>query len=223
MKESMIERLYCPDCHKKLECEIIKIDCGEIREGTLVCNSCFKKYHIRNYIPRFVKADNYASSFGFEWNRHARTQIDKFNGTNISQDRFYRETNWNPEDLENQKILEAGCGAGRFTQIITETGAEVYSFDLSNSVDACLRNNGLAENHHIFQANIYEPPFQKEYFDKIFCFGVLQHTPDVRKAFLSLIPYLKEGGGGDSGRCVQKIFGKLFDAILLFKMFNQKD
>ena len=52
----------------------------------------------------------------------------------------------------------------------------------------------MAENLHIFQASIYELPFQEEYFDKIFCFGVLQHTPDVRKTFLSLVPYLKEGG-----------------------------
>jgi SAM-dependent methyltransferase len=96
--------------------------------------------------------------------------------------------------MKGQKILEAGCGAGRFTQIAMETGAEVYSFDLSNSVDACLCNNGLAKNLHIFQASIYELPFQKAYFDKIFCFGVLQHTPNVRKSFLSLVPYLKEGG-----------------------------
>jgi 2-polyprenyl-3-methyl-5-hydroxy-6-metoxy-1,4-benzoquinol methylase len=194
MKESIIGSLYCPQCRKELECEITKIKSGEIKEGYLLCNRCFKKYPIRNYIPRFVEKDNYASSFGLEWNKHAQTQIDKFNGTHISSDRFYRETNWNPEYLKNQKILEAGCGAGRFTQIAIETGAEVYSFDLSNSVDACLSNNCLAKNLYIAQASIYEIPFKKEYFDKIFCFGVLQHTPDVRKAFLSLVPYLKEGG-----------------------------
>ena len=194
MKESIIGSLYCPECREILECEVSRIERGEIKEGALICNNCFKRYPIRNYIPRFVEEDNYASSFGFEWNKHVRTQIDKFNGTNISRDRFYRETNWNPKDLKNQKILEAGCGAGRFTEIAIETGADVYSFDLSNSVEACLSNNGLAENLHIFQASIYELPFQKEYFDKIFCFGVLQHTPDVRRAFLSLVPYLKSGG-----------------------------
>lgn len=194
MKDNIIKNLYCPQCHKKLDCNTIKIERGEIKEGTLICNSCFKKYPIKNYIPRFVEDGTYASSFGLEWNKHARTQIDKFNSTNISKNRFYHETNWNPNDLRDRKILEAGCGAGRFTQIALETGAELWSFDLSNSVDACLSNNGLAENLHIFQANIYELPFQKEYFDKIFCFGVLQHTPDVKKAFLSLVPYLKEGG-----------------------------
>lgn len=39
MKANIIESLYCPYCHKKLECEIAKIDCGEIKEGTLTCQN----------------------------------------------------------------------------------------------------------------------------------------------------------------------------------------
>ena len=117
MKGSIIESLRCPHCHKKLGCEITKIDCEEIKEGTLTCNNCFNKYLIRTYIPRFVEEKNYASSFGLEWNKHSRTQLDKFNGTNNYRDRFYQETNWNKVDLKNQKMLEAGCGAGKFTQI----------------------------------------------------------------------------------------------------------
>jgi trans-aconitate methyltransferase len=37
-------------------------------------------------------------------------------------------------------------------------------------------------------------PFLHESFDKIFCLGVLQHTPDVKKSFMTLIPFLKPGG-----------------------------
>ncbi len=193
MKESIIDNLYCPACQGKLECKITKAQSNEIEEGMLTCKNCSGNYPVRNFIPRFVKEDNYAASFGLEWNKHSKTQIDKFNGTSISKDRFYSQTNWD-RSLKNQKILEVGCGAGRFTQIAIETGAEVYSFDLSTAVDACIANNGLAKNLHIFQASIYELPFQNGYFDKIFCFGVLQHTPDVKKAFLSLAPYLKPGG-----------------------------
>ncbi|SNQ62992.1 methyltransferase domain-containing protein [Candidatus Methanoperedens nitratireducens] len=193
MKESIINDLYCPACQGKLECRVTEAKNNEIEAGVLTCKNCPGNYPVRDYIPRFVKEDNYAASFGLEWNKHSRTQIDKFNGTNISRDRFYSQTKWD-KDLKNQKILEVGCGAGRFTQIAIETGAEVYSFDLSTAVDACLANNGTAKNLHIFQASIYELPFQKGYFDKIFCFGVLQHTPDVKKAFSSLVPYLKPGG-----------------------------
>ena len=43
------------------------------------------------------------------------------------------------------------------------------------------------------QADIYRLPFRDGTFDRVYCLGVLQHTPDVRKAFLALPPMLKGG------------------------------
>jgi SAM-dependent methyltransferase len=37
-------------------------------------------------------------------------------------------------------------------------------------------------------------PFRPEHFDRVFCYGVLQHTPDVRLAFQAMVPFLKPGG-----------------------------
>jgi SAM-dependent methyltransferase len=37
-------------------------------------------------------------------------------------------------------------------------------------------------------------PFAKGQFDKVFCFGVIQHTPDVQKTVQSLISMAKPGG-----------------------------
>ena len=37
-------------------------------------------------------------------------------------------------------------------------------------------------------------PFPEEYFDKVICLGVLQHTPDPEKAFISLAKVVKPGG-----------------------------
>jgi SAM-dependent methyltransferase len=97
-------------------------------------------------------------------------------------------------ELKGQSVLEAGCGAGRFTEIMVNAGMEVFSLDYSNAVDACLANHGLLPNLHVIQADIYQLPFRREGFDKVFCFGVLQHTPDVRKAFFSLVEFVKPGG-----------------------------
>ncbi len=152
------------------------------------------RFPIINHIPRFVDSKNYAESFGYQWNIFRKTQIDKFNGSNLSEKRFYKSTGWQKEELKNQTILEAGCGAGRFTQIALEAGANVYSFDYSNSVDANMENNGPHDNLHLYQADIYHLPFPYNYFDKIFCFGVLQYTPNPRQSFFSLLPYLKDGG-----------------------------
>jgi len=96
--------------------------------------------------------------------------------------------------MTGQIVLEAGCGAGRFTEIALGTGARVFSFDYSLAIDANYRNNGHAPNLCLYQADIYHPPFAENTFDKIFCFGVLQHCPDVKGAFMSLLPPLKHGG-----------------------------
>jgi SAM-dependent methyltransferase len=135
----------------------------------------------------------YAASFGFQWNRFPTLQVDTVMKNDLSRTRFLATTGW-PKSLAGQRILEAGCGSGRFTELALETGAEVFSFDLSRAVEAAYANNGRAPNLHMFQASIYDIPLRKALFDKIFCMGVIQHCPDPEKAFHSLLPYLRPGG-----------------------------
>jgi SAM-dependent methyltransferase len=96
--------------------------------------------------------------------------------------------------MHGQRVLEAGSGAGRFTEVLLKTGAKVFSFDLSSAVDANQANNGTHPALGLFQASIYDVPLEKHSFDKVLCLGVLQHTPDPRKAFLSLVEFVKPGG-----------------------------
>jgi SAM-dependent methyltransferase len=166
---------------------------SEISEESLVCSGCRTTVPIVRDIPRFVPSEDYASSFGFQWNHFDRIQIDKFMHNDLSRDRFNATTGW-PSHLDGQRILEAGCGAGRFTQFALETGAEVFSFDLSSAVDAAWRNHAGTSKLTAFQASIYEIPLRKGAFDKVFCMGVLQHCPDVAGAFRSLVPFLRPGG-----------------------------
>jgi SAM-dependent methyltransferase len=194
MKERLVEILRCPACGGKFGLENPLYESEEIKTGRLNCASCSESYPVENFIPRFVGDDNYARGFGFQWNRHARTQVDKFNGTTISADRFYESTAWDREELAGKKILEAGCGAGRFTEVMLAAGLEVFSVDYSNAVDACLDNHGLHPNLHLIQGDIYRLPFEQGQFDRVFCMGVLQHTPNVRKSFDCLVEQVKPGG-----------------------------
>lgn len=137
---------------------------------------------------RVVADDNYTRNFGFQWNKFALTQIDKTANLTISKNRFFAETGWDKEDLAGQNILEVGSGAGRFTQIVLDfTNADIYSVDYSIAVEANHNNNGPNKRLKLFQASIYEMPFAPAQFDKVFCFGVLQHTPDVEKSVKALI------------------------------------
>lgn len=193
MRPDHLDHLRCPKTRRKLQLEIKQLKDGKVKEGTLLEPESGNKYPIINFIPRFVSPDNYANNFGLEWNRHNRTQYDESSGFNISKERFEKETQWG-NSLVNELILEAGSGSGRFTKHALETGAIVVSFDYSNAVEANYNSNGQNENLLIVQASIYEMPFEMGSFDKVFCFGVLQHTPDPRKAFQCLVQSIRTGG-----------------------------
>jgi SAM-dependent methyltransferase len=75
-----------------------------------------------------------------------------------------------------------------------DEGAKVYAIDFSSAIDVCWSNNGPNQSLLLAQADIFNLPFERGFFDKVFCFGVLQHTPDVKRAFMNLLPFLRPGG-----------------------------
>ena len=145
-------------------------------------------------IVRFRADDGYNASFARQWHAFAREQIDAANGTSLTRDRFLRETGWRLDDLAGELVLEAGCGAGRFTKLLAESGAELVSFDYSSAVEVAAANAGGAENVTFLQADILDMPFRDGAFDRVFCHGVLQHTPDPAGAFRALHRVLRPGG-----------------------------
>src|SRR5262245_44423388 len=194
MNEDHVRFLVCPTCQTRLTvAERGSVEERCIVEGSLACGSCSATFPIVAGVPRFVGSDNYAESFGLEWSIHSRTQYDSYSGSNVSEQRFFSETRWG-RNLHGQTILEVGSGSGRFTEQALSTGALVVSFDYSRSVDANYASNGRSPNVLIVQASVFQMPFTRGSFDKVFCFGVLQHTPDVKSAFLALPQMLKTGG-----------------------------
>lgn len=155
-------------------------------------------FPIINGIPRFAPVDNYAESFGMQWNKFAATQLDRQkSGMTLSRDRFFTTTGWNPDELAGLDILEVGSGAGRFSEVVlSNTRARLWSVDYSTAVDANLRNNGniAPDRFFLFQSSVYEMPFPDETFDKAFCLGVLQHTPNFSESVRSIIRKVKIGG-----------------------------
>jgi SAM-dependent methyltransferase len=136
--------------------------------------------------------ENYAESFGFQWNRFARTQLDE-EGGRLSEERFFAQTRW-PRSLKGEVIVEAGAGAGRFTPHAASTGAKVFSLDYSNAIEAAKRNNERLENVRFLRGDLRRLPFRRGFADRLFCFGVLQHTPDPDASFRALVPFVKKGG-----------------------------
>jgi SAM-dependent methyltransferase len=177
--------------------EITKIEGDEILEGLITNKTTSKKHPILKGIPRFVLPDeNYAINFGIQWNKFKSTQLDSQSGLTITHHRLWENTKWPAEKLQDKVILEAGSGAGRFTEILLKTGATVVSLDLSNAVDANYDNNYGKHEGDLFivQANIYDIPFKDGYFDYVFCYGVIQHTPDPDLTYFKIFQKVKPGG-----------------------------
>jgi len=193
MHKEHIKYLQCIKCKNKLKYKDIKENNGQIENGFLECTNCKNQYEIKNYIPRFVDKSNYTDNFGMQWNIHNQTQYDRYSNIKESQDRFEKETKFGYH-LDGEIIIEAGSGSGRFTEHAVKTDAMVLSFDFSSAVEANFKHNGDNKNLLIVQANIYDMPFQDEIADKLYCFGVLQHTPYPKKSFECLTEKLKHGG-----------------------------
>ena len=163
------------------------------RGGTM--NSEFgHSYPIIRGIPRFVDAENYSDDFGAQWNMFPKTQLDSFTGFNHSEARLARCLRGYLVSLKGKKVLEAGSGAGRFTEILLKYGAIVHSFDYSNAVEANAKNNGDHENLVLVQADIRNIPFPMASYDYVICLGVLQHTPSPEESIRCLWGMVRPGG-----------------------------
>lgn len=185
LASAFLDVLCCPSCRGG----VTQPDPASLR-----CTECGETYVVRDGIPRFVPAANYAANFGLQWNLFRQTQLDSFSGQPISRRRFLHYTGWTESDLRGALVLDVGCGAGRFTEVALSLGARVVALDYSSAVDACRLNHQGAEGLSIVQGDIYHLPLKDGVFDRVYCLGVLQHTPDVERAFHALPPLLKDGG-----------------------------
>jgi len=193
MKRRLLELLCCPDCNGELQLKDEVFQNAEIKEGVLECR-CGRQFKIIDFIPRFVEVDSYTKSFSFEWKLHKKTQLDSYNGGLFSENQLRNRLDFDLKDLNGKLVLDAGCGTGRFAEVVAKYGGEVVCADLSFSVDTAYENIGRLQNVHIIQADIFNLPLKRGIFDLVYSFGVLHHTPDAKGAFISIAKFVKKGG-----------------------------
>jgi SAM-dependent methyltransferase len=108
-----------------------------------------------------------------------------------------------PAWFKGKRVLDAGCGTGRWTVGLLELGAQVTATDFSEHALEQVRENvrehlgpeGLARLE-TRQADLLELPadLAAQRFDCVFSFGVLHHTGDTRAALQSVAPLVAEDG-----------------------------
>lgn len=100
-------------------------------------------------------------------------------------------------DLRGKRVLEYGCGLGRFSTLLAKSGAQVTAFDLSQASTVTARRravlNGVNADVNLTVAAGESLPYADESFDVIFGKAILHHL-DVHLGWPDLYRVLKPGG-----------------------------
>jgi len=129
-------------------------------------------------------------SFGEEW--QSFHDFDEGEIRKLGDEYFDIVT---PEMInENTRLLEVGCGSGRFLKYLSTKAGFLVGVDPSQAIfvaDKLLGKNGKIV---LAKASANALPFENESFDFVCSIGVLHHIPDTSKALQACVDKVKRGG-----------------------------
>lgn len=147
-------------------------------------------------------------------------RFDELSGTQIVGD-FADESNFEINevlafflDVKGKKILDVGCGKGKFSRILVKKGAILTGIDPSPKLLE-YTNNIHGGKFQIGSAT--DLGFQDEEFDCVFAVEVMEHIPEYKRAIKEMTRVLKKGGKIciiDKNR-IGLTYGFLFPFLLL--------
>jgi SAM-dependent methyltransferase len=174
----MLSLVRCPKCRSAVELR---------DDSALVCPGCGSIYPIVDKVPRLA-GEGYSASFGRQWNRYDVQRPEE------DESIFLTKTGVAPADLNGLRILDAGCGGGRYSAVAGRHGGQVIGVDLSSAVEKAASLCEDLPNVAILQGDLLNVPVAEGAFDLVFSIGVLHHTPDARRAFAQIARRVKPRG-----------------------------
>ncbi len=136
-------------------------------------------------------------SFDFQWDKLPKGRWNLENKLFRQEATGYvcQFTEFSPEWFRGKKVIDVGCGGGRYSWALCCLGAEVLSIDQSlHGLERTQKACKDFPNHRIKQVNLLEPLAIDETFDLVWSFGVLHHTGDTYGSFKKIVPLVKPGG-----------------------------
>lgn len=214
MKEDFLSLLRCPSCHTELKASKAKHQL-KCKQGHL--------FSIVDGIPLFAP-DACASELFFDemrqspslalnhkkksksskptsaainavledWKREYGSHVSPVR--QMTKKEFSEQTGLALESLKGKRVLDAGCGGGRFVELLADSNVDVVGVDLSLTGLKQSSRTLKGRNCHFVQGDLFNLPFKEKSFDVIYSLGVLHHTSDPQGAFNSLLRLLKPGG-----------------------------
>lgn len=175
----LLDELRCPDCGGRL--------IGDEAASQLECAACGRTFPVIGGIPRFV-AQEHLASFGRQWNAYEVAHDDEDRAT------FEAKTGIAPVALCGLRILDAGCGGGRYARIAAAAGARVIGVDHSTAVEKAARLCEGLSDAAFAQADLKRLPLAPASFDFAFSIGVMHHDVDTKAVFDAVAKMVKPGG-----------------------------
>jgi 2-polyprenyl-3-methyl-5-hydroxy-6-metoxy-1,4-benzoquinol methylase len=171
------DALICPECSQLLRSN----------EQHVSCNACRAEWPIVDGIARFV-AQEHLASFGLQWNRYEVAHDDEDRAT------FEVKTGVRLAELSGLRVLDAGCGGGRYCKVAAEAGASVVGADHTTAVEKASSLCGHLEKVKLVQGDLKQLPFEPASFDFVFSIGVMHHDRNTRAVFDSVARMVRPGG-----------------------------
>ena len=146
-----------------------------------------RDWKVIDRIPRFV-SDEHLKSFGDQWTTYEVAHYEEDRAT------FAAKTGMSVEQLAGLRILDAGCGGGRYSKICGEAGATVIGADHTRAVDKASKLCSHLKTVNFIQADLKHLPLEPASFDFVFSIGVMHHDANTRKVFDAVAQMVKPGG-----------------------------
>ena len=137
---------------------------------------------------------NYWDSFGFEWTRFSRVQTGP-EARAENEQTFRDKTGLTPDDVKGKLVLDVGCGAGRFLEVVNRWGARgCCAVEPSEAQEVARRNVPRANVFGVDLDKFSSWPEAHGIYDIVYCIGVLHHTPDPKQSFAAIARLVAPGG-----------------------------
>lgn len=100
------------------------------------------------------------------------------------------------EEANGKRVLEIGVGLGADHQRFAQAGAELFGVDLTErAIEHTTRRLAAFElTSRLAVGDAERLGFPNEYFDRVYSWGVLHHSPDTPTAIAEVRRVLKRGG-----------------------------
>jgi SAM-dependent methyltransferase/uncharacterized protein YbaR (Trm112 family) len=217
VRHSFVEALRCPRCGQPFGLDVRAAVAEEVLEGALR-SECGLVFPVISGVPRIlppglaptlfrdhsaffdrhpdlsparVREDGSAATrtlraFGDEWRR--------FPDLLASHERIFHWYFEGPEEVawEGLRVLDAGCGMGRWLHFARRAGAAIVGMDVSPAIDVAAKREGGAAD--FVQADLCWAPFAPAAFDLVYCLGVVHHLAEPLMGVRALASLVRPDG-----------------------------